>query len=101
MLDGITRASFQSIPVERCLPSSVAKAMEDKCEADRGRHPRGALVQTSGIAAKGHARIATRRVAGWAKKAQRLELRDLSLKIRHAVHNHSVPSGHVGFIPKG
>ena len=25
--------------VERCLASSVAKAMEDKCEADRGRHP--------------------------------------------------------------
>jgi hypothetical protein len=24
---------------ERCLASSVAKAMEDKCEAERGRHP--------------------------------------------------------------
>jgi hypothetical protein len=33
-------------PVERCLASPVAKAMEDKCEADNGRKPLSVYPET-------------------------------------------------------
>jgi hypothetical protein len=36
-------------PGERCLASSVAKAMEDKCEADSGRHRSAVTFQQQSV----------------------------------------------------
>ena len=35
--------------MERCLASSVAKAMEDKCEADSGRHHKAVAFRQSPV----------------------------------------------------